>query len=184
MTEQNVLTSLQTLLNLIPQLLVNNIVGPIKISQIQMPSASLPHTFRLQNKPLAFSIHNVKRGLAIIKTIRQRFVQRIIGIFNIERGHFLTILFHRTFYCIRPRAHIIQIGLRNRQTVYGSACWKIQIRRWKHLVNIRNTLRLSRHNQWKLHHCSVSFIALDIFLRVSHRGQLTRHHSLKIGFTS
>ena len=117
MIEQNIVAVLDTVGNLCPESFFQDIVGPVKVFQIQMPRIPLAHSLRLQDKTFTLGIHDIEHGVPVVEPIRQRPVKRIIHVFDIKHGNLPSVFFHRTLDRISPRAHIIYIRLGDRQSV-------------------------------------------------------------------
>ena len=112
-----------------------------------MPRAAHPHPLGLEDKPLAFRIHNIEGGLFVVKAIWKGVVQGVIDIFHIKGGYLLPILYNGRFYGVGPGAHMVDIGLGNRQPCHRSTRRKIQPSLGKHFPGVGYPFALSRHNQ-------------------------------------
>ena len=147
MVKQDIPSIFQAALHLFPNTRVLNLVCPVEVGQIQVARAAHPHSLGLQHKALAYRIHDIQCGLLVIKPVGKRPVNRIIDILRVERPNDLSILFDGTLYGIGPRAHIIHIGLGDRQSHDRTASGKIQSLLCKPLPGIGHTLRFSGQDQ-------------------------------------
>ncbi len=109
MVEQDIPSILHAVQHFFLQFLVPDIIGPVKILQVQVSRISLPHALRIQHKALTLCIHNIEHGLLVVETVREGFVQGVIHILHIERTDLLPVLLHGTLHGIGPGAHIVDI---------------------------------------------------------------------------
>ena len=175
--KQRVAPLVQAGLHLRLDVRVLDAVGPIKIRQVQVARAALAHPLGLEDKALALRIHDVQRGLLVVKAVGQGLVDGVVDIFGIQRSDGLAVPLHRALYSIRPGPHIVQIGLGDRQAVYRAARGEIKPFLGEPLPVVGDAFRLSREDERHFRHSLVPLVDLDVGLRVLRpRGLLGNQH--------
>ena len=170
----------QALGNFLLQSGLLNIIGPVKVFQIQMPCAPLSHSCGFQHQPLTVGVHNIEHGPAIIKSLRQGLVQGVVDILHIERPSLPAFLFHRTLYSICPGSHMVQIGLGDGQAVHGSSCGEIQPFFRENFPLMGNALLFPGGYQRYPGHGLTVFNGEDVLTRILRRCGLLGHQLLKL----
>ena len=161
------------------QLFIANIIGPVKIFQVQVPCIPLSHSLGFEDKTLCLRIHDIQHGFLIIKSGRQGSVQGVVDIFHIKHCHFLPVLYNRTFHSVCPCAHIIYIRLGNCHSIHLPAGGKVQLLLRKYFTVIGNPLVFSCAYHRDLYHCLAAAIGAQMCLRILCRRQLLRHQLLE-----
>ena len=182
MIEHNIFPGGYMLCHFFLQILFENAIRPIEIFQIQMTCVAFSRPFRLQYKPLAFCIHNIEHGTAVVKPSWQRLFKGIINIFDIEHSYLFVIFYHRTFHRICPCSHIIYVGPRNRQLFHRCPGRKIQFFFCEHIPCIGNSLCFPGQYDRYLYHRPVSVIGTNKFFRFFYCCNLQGNQLLEIRF--
>jgi hypothetical protein len=181
--KQDILSIRQALPDLPLQILLLDIVRPVKVRQIQVARIPFPHPLGLEDKSLALCVHNIQRCLFIVKTGGGKgAVQKIIHVFNIQPRNLRPVPDYGALQGISPCPHIVEVGLGHGQTVYRTACGKIQSRLGKDVPGIGNALRFPGEDQGHLYHCLVFLIGADIFLRAFRLCNFAGNQGLKLCF--
>ena len=182
MIKHDILVLFQACLHFLAKPFLLNGVGPIKICQIQMPRAPLPHSLRLQDKTFRFRIHNIEHCFFVVKSLRKRPVKGIINVLYIKRPNLLFTFHNRTLNAVSPCSHIVQIRLRYRQSVDCSPGRKIQFFLCKHFSRAGYALAFSGSYQRDFHHCFTFLILANVILRLLHCGNSLCHEPLILCF--
>ena len=83
MVKQDILSIRQALPDLPLQILLLDIVRPVKVRQIQVARIPFPHPLGLEDKPLAGRVHNIQQRLPVIKFLRKGPVYGVVDIFGV-----------------------------------------------------------------------------------------------------
>ena len=178
--EKDVLPVFQALLHLRVDIRVLDAVRPVEIGQVEVARAPHPHALGLEDEPLALRVHNIQRRLLVVEALRKGLVNGVVDILGIEGSDLLPVAHNRALDRIGPGAHMVDIGLGNRQPHDCAAGRKVQILRSKLLAGIGDAGRLSRQDQRYLGHGLVFLIGLDVGLRVLRLGNLLGDQRLEL----
>ena len=110
-------------------------------------------------------------------------VNGVIDVLGIQGPDGLPVPLNGALDGIGPRAHIVQIGLGNRQVHHRPPGGKVQILCGKDLPHVGDPLGLAGENQGELGHGPASLIGLNICLRVLRPGHLLGNQHLKLRLT-
>ena len=184
MVIQKILPVFQALVHLFANLLILNVIRPVKIVQVQMPGAAHPQPLGLEDEALALRVHNVERGLLVIEPVGKGFVDGVIDVLGIERPDFLSVPLYGAFYGIGPGPHVIQIGLGNREPHHRPAGGEVQALLCKRLPGVGNAFRFSGENQRQLRHHLIAVKGQNIVLRILCPANLLGNQRLKLRLAS
>ena len=144
MIKQDIVSVFQALGHIRPGVRVLDVVGPVKILQIQVPRVPHSHALGLQNKTLALGVHNIEGGLLVIKAVRRkRTVNSVINILDIQGAQHRPIPLNRALDGVGPGTQVVQIGLGDGQAAHRPAGGEIQILLGEGLPGVGQALRRS-----------------------------------------
>ena len=158
-----------------------NVVCPVEICQVQVSRAALAHSLGLENKALALGVHDVQRRLLVVKPFGgEGLVDGVVDILGVEGPNLLAGPFHGALYGVGPGAHVVHIGLGDRQPRDRSARGEVQVLLGKTLPGVGESFCLSGKDQRQLCHGLILLVSEDIGHRVVCPGDFPGNQRLKL----